>query len=73
MAHEVAVQESQLDEDDFTRLLPPPIPNAEMSFWMSLLPHFTQVTFFSPPIEVSVSNEHPQALQENSYIGISLP
>jgi hypothetical protein len=66
VSHEVAEQESQLFDEDFTRLPPPPIPKEEMSFWISFVPHFTQVTFFSPPIEVRVSNEHPQALQENS-------
>ncbi len=65
VSQEVAEQELQLCED-FTRLLPPPIPKEEMSFWTSLLPHFTQRTFFSPPIEVRISKEALQVLQKNS-------
>jgi len=62
----MAEQELQLAEEDFTRLPPPPIPKEEMSLWISLLPHSTQTTFFSPPIELRVSKEDPHASQENS-------
>jgi hypothetical protein len=66
VAHDVAEQELQFAEEDFTRLLPPPIPKAEISLWISLLPHSTQTTFFSPPIGVSVSKQLPHASQANS-------
>jgi hypothetical protein len=62
----VAEQELQFAEEDFTRLLPPAIPKEEMSLWISLLPHFIQTMFFSPPIELRVSKENPHASQENS-------
>jgi hypothetical protein len=66
VSHEVAEQELQFVDEDFTRLPPPPIPKDETSFWISLAPQFTQMTLFSPPMEVRISKEHPHVLQENS-------
>lgn len=66
VSHEVAEHVAQLVEEDFTRLLLPPIPKEETRFWISLLPHFTQMTFFSPPMAMSVSKQHAHALHENS-------
>jgi hypothetical protein len=66
VSHEAAEHVAQLVEDDFTLLLPPPIPKEETHFWISLLPHSTQTTFFSLPMEMSVSKRHPQTLHENS-------
>jgi hypothetical protein len=42
-------------DDAVKRLLPPPIPNEEKSFWISVLPQSGQTTSFSPPIRTSAS------------------
>jgi hypothetical protein len=55
VSHEVAEQVVHRLEDELMRLLPPPIPKEESSFWMFLLLHDVQATVFSPPIETSVS------------------
>jgi len=55
VSHEVAEQVVHRLEDELMRLLPPPIPKEESSFWMFLLLHDMQATVFSPPIETSVS------------------
>lgn len=52
---EVAEQEVQLADEDLIRLLPPPIPKEEMSFWISGLPQLAQETLFSPPMETIFS------------------
>jgi hypothetical protein len=47
-------------------LLPPPMPNEEKSFWMSLFPQILQDTPFSPPMETRASNCFPHFLHKNS-------
>ena len=56
----------QASEEVLRWLLPPPIPKEEKVFWISLLPHAAQETFFSFPIETRVSNCPPHFLQTNS-------
>lgn len=68
---EFVEQVVQLEEEVFIRLLPPPIPKEDMSFWMSLLPHSEQVTVFSAPIDTRVSKCFPHFLHKNSYIGMT--
>lgn len=51
----VAVQVGQESEELLNRLLPPPMPKEEKSFWMSLLPQAEQETVFSFPIPTRVS------------------
>ena len=43
----VAVQVEQALDDVLSRLLPPPMPNEEKSFWISLLPQVEQEIVFS--------------------------
>jgi len=64
--HVLAEQVEQLFEEVLRRLLPPPIPKEEKSFWMSLLPQAAQETPFSFPIETRVSKCFPHFLQINS-------
>ena len=66
VAHELDVQVLQASEEDLMRLLPPPIPKEEKSFWISQLPHRMQVRSFSPPIETRASNRCLQLVQVNS-------
>jgi hypothetical protein len=47
VAQDLVEQEAQLAEDVLMRLAPPPIPNAEKSFWRSLLPQASQQMVFS--------------------------
>jgi hypothetical protein len=63
-------QVEQLLDDEPVRSLPPPIPKAENSFLMSLLPQSAQQTELSLPIETSVSKQYPHFEHLNSYIGI---
>jgi len=70
VSQEFVEQVVQLEEDVLIRLLPPPMPKEEMSFWMSLLPHSEQATVFSAPIDTRVSKCFPHFLHKNSYIGI---
>jgi hypothetical protein len=70
VSQEVVEQVVQLDEEVLIRLLPPPMPKEEMSFWMSLLPHSEQATVFSAPIDTRVSKCFPHFLHKNSYIGM---
>ncbi|GEM_PF-1101355 len=71
LLHEVAEHVAQLLEEDFSRLLPPPIPNEENIFCMSLLPQAAQETVFSFPTETRLSKCFPHFLQINSYIGMT--
>lgn len=57
-------------DDAVERLLPPPIPNEEKSFWISAFPQSGQTTSFSPPIRTSASKWLQHFLQTNSYIGM---
>ena len=41
----------QASEDVLSRLLPPPIPKEEKSFWISLFPQDAQETSFSFPMD----------------------
>jgi hypothetical protein len=66
VAQDLLEQEAQLAEDVLMRLAPPPIPNAEKSFWRSWLPQPPQQTDFSRPRRTSASKRFPQALQLNS-------
>jgi hypothetical protein len=66
VAQDLLEQEAQPAEDVLMRLAPPPIPNAEKSFWRSLLPQDSQQTAFSWPRRTSASKRLPQALQLNS-------
>jgi len=45
----------QVSEEVLSRLLPPPIPKEEKSFWISLLPQDAQETSFSFPTETRAS------------------
>ncbi len=65
-SQDVAEHVVQALEEDLMRLLPPPIPKEERSFWRFLFPQAGQVTFFSPPIGTRASNGFPQLLQRNS-------
>lgn len=42
-------------EEEVSRLLPPPMPKDEKSFWTPLLLQEGQETSFSPPIRIRVS------------------
>jgi hypothetical protein len=53
-------------EAAFRRLLPPPMPKAEKSFWTSPAPQSGQPTPFSPPNRTSDSKRRPHFLQINS-------
>ena len=73
LAHEAHELDPAPDADDVAkRLLPPPIPNEEKSFWISALPQSGQRMSFSPPIRTSASKWRQHFLQTNSYIGIGL-
>jgi hypothetical protein len=52
-------QVEQEAEAVFRRLLPPPIPKAEISFRTSAEPHCGQQTPFSPPSRTSASKRRP--------------
>jgi hypothetical protein len=64
--HEFVEQVVHASEDELRRLLPPPIPKEEKSFWTFLFPQDLQETFFSPPIETRASKWFPHFLQMNS-------
>jgi hypothetical protein len=66
LLQELAEHVAQAFDEDLVRLLPPPMPKEEMSFWRSLFPQTGQEIFFSPPIETRVSNDFSQLLQRNS-------
>jgi len=68
---ELVEQVVQLDEEVLIRLLPPPMPKEETSFWMFLLPHSEQATVFSAPIDTRVSKCFPHFLHKNSYMGMT--
>ena len=55
LLQEVAEQVEQAAEELLSRLLPPPMPKEEKSFWMSLLPQAEQETVFSFPIATRAS------------------
>jgi hypothetical protein len=66
LSHEAEEQEAQAFDEDLMRLLPPPMPKEERSFWRFLLLQTGQETSFSPPIGTRVSNGFSQLLQRNS-------
>jgi hypothetical protein len=71
LVHEEHELEPDPEADDAVRrLLPPPIPNEEKSFWISAHPQSGQMTSFSPPIRTITSKWRQHFLQTNSYIGI---
>jgi hypothetical protein len=72
VSHVVSVQVVQAAEEELRRLLSPPIPKEEKTFCIFLLPHESQETLFSFPIETKFSKCFPHFLQINSYIGIGL-
>jgi hypothetical protein len=67
---DVAEQVVQEFEAVFKRLLPPPMPKAEINFRTSEEPHSGQTTPPSPPRRTSISKGRPHFLQVNSYNGI---
>lgn len=56
----------QVSEEVLSRLLPPPIPKEEKSFWISLLSQDAQETSFSFPTETRDSKCVPHFLHMNS-------
>jgi hypothetical protein len=56
----------QVSEEVFSRLLPPPIPKEDKSFWISLLLQDVQKTSFSFPTETRDSKCVPHFLHKNS-------
>lgn len=59
-------QAAQLDEEDFKRLEPPPMPNEDKSFSAPATPHPGQAAVPSLPMGTRHSKRRPQFLQRSS-------
>jgi hypothetical protein len=63
---DLLVQDTQPDEEAFSRLEPPPMPNEDRSFSASEEPQPGHAASFSLPMATRRSNRQPHFLQINS-------